>query len=76
MDINVVDEYKNLFLPILSLYALVFHMAGILSWKLHVIIKLWLQLLTWWQKKIFCETALVFKALNAREYLKWNLHIL
>ena len=24
MDINVVDEYKNLFLPILSLYALVY----------------------------------------------------
>ena len=45
MDINIVDEYKNLFLPILSLYALIFHMAGILSWKLHVVIKLWLQLL-------------------------------
>ena len=45
MDINIVDEYKNLFLLILSLYALVFHMAGILSWKLHVVIKLWLQLL-------------------------------
>ena len=46
MDINIVDEYKKyLFLPILSLYALVFHMAGILSWKLHVVIKLWLQLL-------------------------------
>ena len=45
MDINVVDEYKNLFLPILSLYALAFHMAGILSWKRHVNIKLWLQLL-------------------------------
>ena len=67
MDINIVDEYKNLFLPILSLYALVFHMAGILSWKLHVVIKLWLQLLAWWQKKFFCETALIFKALNANQ---------
>ena len=59
--IDIVIEYHYLFRPLLSVkYALVFDTAGILSKKLHISIKLQLQLLVWRGKK-FCETALIFK---------------
>ena len=35
-DIDVVNEYRNLFLPLLSVYASVFNEAGVPHWKLHM----------------------------------------
>ena len=39
-DIDVVNEYRNLFLPLLSVYASVFNEAGVPNWRLHVSVKL------------------------------------
>ena len=52
-DIDVVNEYRNLFLPLLSVYASVFNEAGVPFWKLHISVKLRFQLLAWWKKLSF-----------------------
>ena len=39
-DIDVVNEYRNLFFPLLSVYASVFNEAGVPNWRLHVSFKL------------------------------------
>ena len=39
-DIDVVNEYRNLFFPLLSVYASVFNEAGVPNWRLHVSVKL------------------------------------
>ena len=49
-DIDVVNEYRNLFL---SIYASVFNEAGVPFWKLHISVKLKFQLLAWWKKLSF-----------------------
>lgn len=50
MGIDVFNEYRYLFLPIFSVYALAFDVAGVRSWKLHIIVKLRFKLLAWWKK--------------------------
>ena len=50
MGIDVSNEYRYLFLPLLSVYALAFDVAGVRSWKLHAIVKLRFKLLAWWKK--------------------------
>ena len=52
-DIDVVNEYRNLFLSLLSVYASVFNEAGVPFWKLHISVKLKFQLLAWWKKLSF-----------------------
>ena len=38
-DIDVVNEYRNLFLSLLSVYASVFNEAGVTFWKLDISVK-------------------------------------
>ena len=52
-DIDVVNEYRNLFLSLLSVYASVFNEAGVPFWKLHISVKLKFQLPAWWKKLSF-----------------------
>ena len=68
-DIDVVNEYRNLFLSLLSVYASVFNEAGVPFWKLHISVKLKFQLLAWWKKLSFVRRPWYVKSLNAREYL-------
>ena len=52
-DIDVVNEYRNLFLSLLSVYASVFNEAGVTFWQLDISVKLKFQLLAWWKKLSF-----------------------
>ena len=65
-DIDVVNEYRNLFLPLLSVYASVFNEAGVPFWKLHISVKLKFQLLTWLIMTIRKRRSLICRSSNGK----------